>query len=71
LSVFAGTHSLERDYAQSANVSVTNDTDSVIEYCLVGSNGYDDVMLNFVKSGSIDEPLVILPGETWTARRSR
>ncbi|MDR2357789.1 MAG: hypothetical protein LBD92_06905, partial [Oscillospiraceae bacterium] len=64
LTLQAGSRYVARDYAQSANVNVTNNTDSVAEYYLVSDNNYDDIMLNFVKSGSIDEPLVILPGET-------
>ena len=64
LVLTAGTYSIDRDYAQSVIVEVENTSTSPVEYYLVSDNQYDDIFMNFVKSGSEDAPLVILPGET-------
>jgi hypothetical protein len=54
---------LQRDYAQVINVTVSNNTSVAIQYYLEAANPYDDIYLNFVKAGSTDEPLTILAGE--------
>ncbi|MDR0425526.1 MAG: hypothetical protein LBH39_08790, partial [Clostridiales Family XIII bacterium] len=59
----AGPSYLSRDYAQSVRVKVENKTADAIQYYLSAENPYEDIYLNFVKAGSIDEPLTILPYE--------
>ena len=64
LSLTGGTFNAERDYAQSCTIQVKNLSETTIEYYLSAENPYDDIYLNFVRSGSIDSPIAILPGET-------
>lgn len=64
LSIATKGPTLERDYAQTVPVTVKNVSKSVLEYHLVADNPYEDIYLNFVKTGSVQEPLTILPGET-------
>jgi uncharacterized repeat protein (TIGR02543 family) len=63
LELYSNYVNLERDYSQSITVNVQNNTFSAVQYYLVAGNQYNDVYLNFVKSGSLDEPLTILPNE--------
>jgi RHS repeat-associated protein len=55
---------VDRDYDQRIGVMVKNE-DSV-EHTLVTSvdNSYEDLIVNFVDSGSIDETITLQPGET-------
>lgn len=64
LYIYADSHNIERDYSQKASVYVTNYSEKTIEYYLVSKNPYDDLYMNFVRSGSIDSPLVIQAGES-------
>ena len=64
LQLSAGYYEIERDFSQYAIITVTNNSDLPVEYYLTVSNVYDDIYLNFVRSGSPEIPLVIAPGET-------
>lgn len=64
LQLSAGYYDIERDFSQSAIITVTNTSDLSVEYYLTVSNVYNDIYLNFVRSGSPEIPLVIAPGET-------
>lgn len=64
LEVTAGKYEIERNYSQACTVSVKNNSAISMEYYLTVSNIYDDIYLNFVRSGSVDIPLVIKSGET-------
>ena len=74
------TRTIERDATNPhVNIGVSNASSSPIEFYLVSfygfeansslegiiyTNPFSDLILSFVDSGSADEPLVILPGET-------
>ena len=64
ISLIAGMQKINRDYSQTAIVTVANGTDSPVMYFLDRISEYDDIALNFVEGGSIGEPTVILGGET-------
>lgn len=64
LMLEGGSFDIERDYSQSATIMVTNTSDLSVEYYLTVLNIYDDIYLNFVRSGSPEIPLVIAAGET-------
>ena len=64
LVLTGSTHSIDRDYSQSVIVGIENTSAVPVKYYLESDNQYNDIFMNFVKSGSVDEPLVILPGET-------
>lgn len=64
LDLTGGTFDIARDYAQKCMVTVTNNGSTSAEYYLTVSNTYSDIYLNFVRSGSVDIPLVIAAGES-------
>lgn len=64
LILSSNTFNIERDYAQLCKISVKNTSDNPIKYYLRADNKYDDIYLNFVRSGSEDDPLIIEPNES-------
>lgn len=64
LDLSGGTFDIARDYAQKCMVTVTNNGSTSAEYYLSVLNTYSDIYLNFVRSGSVDIPLVIAAGES-------
>lgn len=64
LELVGGTFDIDRDYAQKCMVSVRNTSNASVEYYLTVNNIYSDIYLNFVRSGSVDIPLVIAAGES-------
>ena len=56
---------IDRDYNQRVNVTVRNDDDSS-PHTLTTSmlNTYEDILVNFVDSGSADQTITLQPGET-------
>lgn len=57
-------YNIKHDYSQICKVRVINNGDKTVEYYLVVENDYDDLALNFIKSGSKASPFIIQPGET-------
>ncbi|MBI9051564.1 MAG: Ig-like domain-containing protein [Anaerolineaceae bacterium] len=55
---------VDRDYDQRIGVTVKNE--DIVAHTLVTriDNGYEDIIVNFVDSGSIDETITLQPGET-------
>ena len=64
LYIYADSQYIKRDYSQKAYVYVTNYSKKTLEYYLLSKNSYDDIYMNFVRSGSVDSPLVIQAGES-------
>ena len=64
LILSAGEFNIDRDYSQSCVITVKNYTENVIEYYLTVNNPYEDLYMNFVRSGSVEIPLIIQSGET-------
>ena len=64
LSISKRTYRLNRDYAQKCYITVVNNSDNSLKYYLGCNNIYEDIYMNFVKSGSKEEPLIIHAGET-------
>ncbi len=64
LILTGGNFSVGRDYSQKCDVTVRNTSNTAIKYHLECVNNYDDISVNFVKEGSIDNPSVIQSGET-------
>lgn len=61
---------IARDYDQTIAVQVENLTTQPVQYYLECQNDYEDIYMNFVKSGSVDAPLTIQGGETQTVELS-
>lgn len=55
---------LDRDYAQTVKVKVTNKSEKMVQYYLEAENSYEDIYLNFVQEGSENAKMVIEPQET-------
>ncbi|MCL2784440.1 MAG: hypothetical protein FWD55_03185, partial [Propionibacteriaceae bacterium] len=64
LELTGGDFRLERDYGQSVQLGVTNQSDSAVVFYLDCVNPYDDIALGFVGSGSEEQPMVVQAGET-------
>jgi hypothetical protein len=56
----------ERDYAQRASVSVTNNDTQPHDLLLQALNPYEDLIVGFVGPGSVDENVTLASGETRT-----
>lgn len=61
---------IARDYDQIIEVEVTNLSSQPVQYYLECENNYEDIYMNFVKSGSVDAPLTIQANETQTVELS-
>ena len=71
LALFASLEqAIARDYDQTIAVQVENLTTQPVQYYLECQNDYEDIYMNFVKSGSVDAPLTIQGGETQTVELS-
>lgn len=57
-------YTIKHDYSQICKVNVINNGDKTVEYYLVVENDYEDLSMNFIKSGSKASPFIIQPGET-------
>ena len=57
-------YNIKHDYSQICKVSVINNGEKTVEYYLVVENDYEDLSMNFIKSGSKESPFIIQPGET-------
>lgn len=64
LNLTGGTFNIDRDYSQKCMIAVENTGAASVEYYLTVSNTYEDIYLNFVRSGSAEIPLVIAANET-------
>jgi len=66
LELTAGVQQVERDFDQTAWITVYNPTENPIMYYLVSYTRYPvyELALNFVYTASVYEPTVILSGET-------
>jgi len=58
------TFNIQRDYAQYASVSVTNNDTQPHDLLLEALNPYQDLIVGFVGPGSVDENLTVASGET-------
>ena len=58
------TFNVQRDYAQYASVSVTNNDTQSHDLLLEALNPYQDLIVGFVGPGSVDENLTVASGET-------
>lgn len=56
-------YSVERDYAQYGEVSITNEDNQPHSVRVEVINPYDDLIAGFVGNGSIDETILLSPGE--------
>jgi len=66
LQVHSASFSIKRDYNQNAYVAIHNYSEENLQYYLAVENRYTDIHLNFTKSGSVDDPLVIKAEEEQT-----
>lgn len=57
-------YSIKHDYSQICKVNVTNNGNRALEYYLAIENDYEDLSMNFIKSGSKASPFIIQPKET-------
>ena len=64
LYVSDATFNIERDFDQVAKVLVSNLSEQNMEVYLAVENRYTDIHVDFVRAGSIDEPLVIRANES-------
>lgn len=55
---------LDRDYAQTMKLKVTNKSEKMVQYYLEAENNYEDIYLNFVQEGSESAKMAIEPQET-------
>ncbi len=55
---------IDRDYDQRVNISVRNDDSAPHTLTTSLTSPYEDLIVNFVGSGSIDETITLQPGET-------
>jgi YD repeat-containing protein len=58
------TVTIDRDYNQRVEVSVRNDDEYPHTLTTSIPNPYEDLIINFVDSGSIDQTITLAPGET-------
>lgn len=63
LEITADMQTINRDYSQSCEVIVKNNSSTPYKYYMVSDNKYDDLAMNFVKECSIEKPLIIYPNE--------
>jgi len=57
-------YEINRDYNQTAQVLVTNKGNKTREVQVEIQHSYQDLVVNFTGSGSIDEKITLLPGES-------
>ena len=57
-------YTIERDYDQRVQVDVRNDDSNPHTLTADVFNAYEDLIVNFVDSGSIDQTITLQPGET-------
>lgn len=55
---------IQRDYEQSCMITVRNTSNETKEFYLETVNGYDDLSMEIIKSGSKKSPAIIAAGET-------
>ncbi|MDK1030152.1 MAG: hypothetical protein QGD96_12605, partial [Anaerolineae bacterium] len=57
---------IDRDYDQTAQIMVTNQDNKPHDILVEIQHSYEDLIVNFRGSGSIDETITLLPGESRT-----
>ncbi|MCL2482491.1 MAG: hypothetical protein FWF43_03560 [Propionibacteriaceae bacterium] len=64
LALTGGTFAIDRDYDQSAHVTVADNGSAPVTFYLECDNLHTDLSLNFVNAGSQSQPLVLQSGES-------